>query len=183
MGIKEQQLRREFDLCARAAKTMGPLPTKADGSAHSAEMSLDLSIQQSLSWALKTSMDIHNKDLSPYCVAVPLPDGEQDSYSFTIYMTDEKKGDLLTQPALYDDMERFIRRVLKEADNTDTVRAQTDYTNHHITLHYQPMPLIETLHQLTHKIYRGNETILGHLYMAQHMMDWQKDYRPKLQIN
>lgn len=181
MGIKEDQLRRSFDLSAQV-KPIAPVPTNSDGTPHSAETALDISIQQSLSWALKTTMDIHNKELVPYYVAVPLPNEEQH-YRFTICMPDSMKGNLLTQPVIYDSMDRFVSRLIVKGGRPDILRAQTDYQDHWITLHYEPQHLLDTLHFMAHDMYRGNETILGHLYMAQHLMDWQKDYRPKLQIN
>lgn len=183
MGLKDRQLFREFELSAKVSESQNSLLTKEERSSYSAEVSLDISVQTSLSWALMTAMHIHNADLLPYYVAVPLPEEEQDRYSFTICMPDEKKGNLLTQPALYDAMDRFLKRFIREGDDPDLLYTSKDYTNHHVTLYYQPEHLKDTLHQMTHKIYRGNETILGHLYMAQHLMDWKKDYRPALQIN
>ncbi|PZO87788.1 MAG: hypothetical protein DI626_03190 [Micavibrio aeruginosavorus] len=173
MGLKEEQLKYSFRLSAKIADRMGPVASQVDGTPFPRNIALDISIQRSLSYALMTMMHIHNTELRSYHVAVPMPDGEEDRYKFRIYAPDETKGTISQQSLIYDSMDRFMRRLKKEDGPSENIKIGKDYMDHWLTMEYEPRSLFRTMHDMAHKIYKGNEEILGHLYMAQHLMELQ----------
>jgi len=98
----------------------------------------------------------------------------QEGYGITLsfsFPEAYKEHFVQQQKGIYDRLGSFARRMVKDAPRPDAIVLYTDHVSRDIDIRADVPDVISMLARLVHTKYRGDQKALGHLYMANHLLD------------
>lgn len=183
LSLEDLTLLRTFELSSRI-KSAPDFSRKVNGEARDPRMAINAHIEWQFCSAFQILFSMTNEDVAHYTVSFAEAGAQDDLLRIDFVFPDQNKLSIQKMLPIYESMDRFVKRLLKESTCSDLLYAEDDYAcGKQVHIYHTPQAMISALHGLIHKKYSGNETALSHVYMAQHLLEQRENCAPGMRLN
>lgn len=185
LRLKAEEMKLSFDLSTMAAAVKTPnLSLRPDGSPRDAQHLVSAHIEWQFCKTFQKLFALTNADVARYTASFCEIGGPDELLRIDLCVPDDEKLSIEAMRGVYNSMDSFVKRLLKEVTCADHLYAQDDYAcGKQVHLYHTPQEMISTLNRLIHTKYKGNVDALAHVHMARHLLDWREQYAPAVKLN
>lgn len=178
LSLETLSLMRSFEL-SRRIERVPDFSYNRQGERRDPHHAITAHIEWQFCSAFQKIFKMTNDDVAQYTASFPEIGKDRDALRIDFVIPDQNKTSIQKMMPIYESMDRFVNRLLKESVCQDLLYAEDDYAcGKQVHIYHTPESMIAALHGLIHSKYRGNEDCLSHVYMARHLLEQREYYAP-----